>query len=433
VSLRQNIKSTLLTRIFLLTIGVVSSIIYARVLGPELLGQGVLLLIFPPILVKLIGLGFICSLSYLVGKFPEKKREFIGTANTFGVLLAVCSTGILVLGAPYLRDWYYSDSISLDLLIFALCLTPLHVASITFMITARALNKIKELNRYRDVHQALWRFAMVLLLLAYLDWGIWGYILMELILNLVLILSLGRILHQDKLLIFSWNQKRAATMLNYGLRGYMSGVSNKLSLKLDQLVAGALLTDAQVGIYTIALQLAARLMTIANVITFPLLPNVSRLSREKAGEVACRILDLLTIPMLLGITGSIIAAPFFLELAYGADYTSAFIPFALLATGTIFASWTAILGVYFAGTDRPEVKSLEKIGNLTLKAVLLYFLVSSMGIQGAALSQLVVEFIMFSALYWYFKRTAGLNGKRIFTLKISKLKHELKLLRQAKV
>ena len=173
-------------------------------------------------------------------------------------------------------------------------------------------------------------------------------------------------------------------------------------------------------------------MTIANVITFPLLPNIARLSREKASELSCRIIDLLTIPMLAGIGGSILAAPFFIDLAYGTAYSSAFIPFALLAAATLFTSWTAILGVYFTGTGRPGVKSLEKIGNLTLKAVLLYFLVSSMGIQGAALTQLIVEFMMFSGLYWYFKHTAGLNGRRVFTLQISKLKHELKLLRKIK-
>jgi O-antigen/teichoic acid export membrane protein len=432
VGLRENIKNTLFTRVFLLSVGLFSSMVYARILGPAQLGQGVLLLLFPPILVKFLNFGFIGSLPYFVGQEPENQKQYIGAAFTFGVFLSIVVTGLLLITAPKLNTWYYKDSVSTELLTFALLITPLHVALFSFTVATRALNKIKELNQIRDVYQAILRFGLVLLFLWYFDWGVWGYILMEFAVHLVLIFLLGKVLYQEGVLSFHWSRDIAKTMLSYGVRGYWSSVSGKLSLKLDQLVAGAFLTDTQVGIYAISLQLANRLTTISSIVSFPLLPSLSRATLEEASRITSKILNLLLIPMVLGIIAAIGLGDFFIEFAYGASYSDSYIPFIALCIATLPTGWTSIIGIYFFATNRPEVRSVEKMINLCLKALFLFSLVPTFGIIGAAVGTLCVEALLFIIMYRYYKHNGGQTGQSILSLNLQPIKDELRLLRNRK-
>ena len=181
MSFKEKMLHTLSTRVFLLVSGLVTSIIYARLLGPHGFGQGILLLLFPPILIKFMNLGISNSLTYLVGQNPEEKAKYLGTAFTFAIVLSTVSTGLLLLLEEWIFSKFYDSNVPRDLLHIVFLCTPLNVGLFYYRASLKALNKIKEYNLLIDVIPTILRFILTLFFMLELKLGVEGYIYQDIL------------------------------------------------------------------------------------------------------------------------------------------------------------------------------------------------------------------------------------------------------------
>ena len=423
---RENVVNTLFTKIFLLCFGLCSSIIYARVLGPHAFGQGVLLMIFPPIFVKLMNLGVAGSLTYFLGQNPDEKKAFIGTALSFAIPVGLISLFVLLALESYLFHNYYKSDIPRDLLRLVFLFTPLHAFQFYFRVAIKALNRIKEFNLYSEVLPTIIRFFLTILLLGVLQLGVAAYIALEILISLITTLCFARILHKEGVLLLRFDTAKFKLMLHYGLRGFFTNMSAALSSKIDRLVIGGFLSPSAAGIYAIAENLAGKLLIVANSICLPLLPQLSKISRAEATLFANKILNQILLPVAFMIIATVSASPFAIEFIYGKDFATAWQPFFFLALAAQFISLNKVVGAYFVATGRPGIKSLQKAAVLGIRCILLVALVPAYNTVGCGISTFVAECFVFLLTYVYYKRVEELGGTRIFTFSISTLRGELR-------
>jgi len=415
MSLRANILNSLYTKVALLLLGVVSTVIYTRILGPESYGQGILLLLFPPITIHLTSLGIPGSLSYFVGQDPSRAKTVVGTALCFALLQSVLSTLALYALADWLWSAYYDSGVDRDLLLLALSITPFQAAILFFAQVLKAQELIKALNLTRELLPVVLRLAAVIVFVGVLDWGVQGLVIAEVVVSVLIAAIMVVVLHSHGLLTFGFDRKLFGRMLHYGARSYFESLSGAFAPRLDQLLLGALLSASDVGIYAIAQNLAKKLLFVFAAIATPLLPRMARLSKQEAAALARRVLDLMLLPGIGAVVVSVLFFPFVVDVLYGPAFVSAFSPFVPLALSSMFASLVLVVTTYFVSHGRPGVKSLQKLGTLVIHTVVLVSLVPRFGMLGAGLGSLLGQSAAFFGFYAYYKRSASMRGVRVFT------------------
>ena len=104
VTLAWNILTTLSARILILVLTLISSVVLARLLGPEGRGLFALVLLLPGLAMSLALLGFEQANAVYAGVEPERRRALVwqsaAIAGIVGGAIALSSMGFFALGAP---------------------------------------------------------------------------------------------------------------------------------------------------------------------------------------------------------------------------------------------------------------------------------------------------------------------------------------------
>lgn len=176
-------------------------------------------------------------------------------------------------------------------------------------------------------------------------------------------------------------------VLNFG-RG-MAGLSffTMISMQTDVFVLGKLLPSKEVGMYALALSLAQQPMLLfARTIGRVLLPAFAEKQDDKRA-LCSAVLRILKIILLLGVPLVIIAAvgaKTILSVIYGAQYSVAAVPFALLCFAMLFYVQAVVLSQIYMGIGMPYLHRRYVILLASLIICLIYPGIKLFGLAGAA-------------------------------------------------
>lgn len=196
-----------------------------------------------------------------------------------------------------------------------------------------------------------------------------------------------------------------ATAWPFGLVGLMGAVM----INTDILILGWMRSATEVGLYS-ASQRPIQLLYIApSLIATAFFPQLARLaveSKEKFSrlfEQALAVIYLLALPLALG---GIILAKQLIVLLYGADYTSAYISFAILsATLAVVFPATLIGNAVFAHNKQKTFLiyvALGIFGNIILDLLL----IPRWGMNGSSAATLINQIIINIYAWWLMQKTA---------------------------
>lgn len=188
------------------------------------------------------------------------------------------------------------------------------------------------------------------------------------------------------------------------------GILAATSGRLDTFISTRLLSVDQVGLYSAAVQLSAVLPQLVFALATVVAPKLASLdSNEKAITYLKKTQLLVTAMFFVGALLSPLSI-FIIPAIYGTAYTASVTPFIIL----FFAQLIFLLSLpthqaiyyYFS---KPNVISLVTVGQLVITGVAGWFLISSFGILGAALTALVNNLfgLIFPGLWviYQFKRS----------------------------
>lgn len=414
MSLKSNILNTFFTIIAVQVFGVISVIIYARLLGPSNYGAGIMLTIIPPVLIKFLSFGMIDSTTYFVNQNPDEKMAYIGTALSFSIVLSALATALFYLLMPVISANIYKEVIPDDVAVLVLMYVPITVMNYYFKHILLAVQSIKAYNYITVVMASLLNFFLTIFLIALMKLGVKGFILVIIITASIEAIVMGLLLLKNGLLTFTFHGAKFKQMLKFGLKGMIANFSGDIGEKIDRLLIGMFLSLDQVGIYQIALNMSNKLKIFHQSISLPLYPKIASMQKPEAISLTNKLLNMILWPVTAIVVVAGTVSPYFITLLFGEKYHIAFIPFVLLSIGVIFDSLNKVIGYFFLGTGRPGIWSIQKFIDLCINATLLYLLVPVYGIAGGGMAGMMAAFTTYIIMYLSYRRAESITKKIYF-------------------
>ena len=356
----------------------------------------------------LAGLGAFVGLSvqgaagvkYYDTDLPKQElKYFIG--NCF-LVLAVTTALVLMSAVVFRRslsDWLAIETQWLLLSVF--------VSGATFVISMRMgqWQVRKQARNYGafQVSQSLLNMLLSLLVVVYFLQGAAGRIWVLGSIPLVFAVVALFLLYKDDLLGFAWRPGYLREILAFGVPLIPHSAGLFLLSSVDRFIINDKLGLAQVGIYMVAVQLAAAMGLVFDAINNAYVPWLfERLKRNQMEEKKqiVRWTYAYCIALLGVVALAFVIGPPLLILIAGEKYSAAADIIGWLALGQAFNGMYLMVTNYIFYSKRTGLLSLSTITSGLINVGLLLVLISLMGLKGAAVAFAVSMALKF-LLTWF--------------------------------
>jgi O-antigen/teichoic acid export membrane protein len=400
----QKVAETFLTRILLIGIGLITSVIVARILGPEGRGLYAVAATIAALGVQFGNLGLHASNTYYVAQRPDLLSSLMG--NTLVVSFGAGSLGSIVT-LSILSKWPHLVQIEGSLLILALVTIPFGLAYLLFQNLLIGIQDIHSFNRIEVGHRLLTLVLMggVVFLHAANVETLFSAILVALFFSFVWCFRQLKSRFSTRL---SLSFSLFKTHIRYGLKAYVAALFAFLVLRADLLIIQYMLGAEQVGFYSVAVSICDLMYLIPTVIGTILFPKLSAMQdNEDRWAFARKVIWRMGGGMILLSFLIVIFSKPLIYLLYGKDFSSSVPPLVWLTPGIVMLSMNTIFMNYFASMGMPWVTVYSPAFAALLNIGLNIQFVPVLGIVGASLASDIAygAMLMVSLLF--------LRGRRI--------------------
>lgn len=399
----RKVAETFATRVLLIGIGLITSVIVARILGPEGRGLYAVAAAISVIGVQFGNLGLHASNTYYVVKDRSLLPALVG--NTLVVSFAFGGGGAF---AAWILFSLWPDLAPVNgfLLIIALTWVPFGLA---YMLMQNLLLGLQEVRAY-NVVELTTKILSVCLITVVIAFNltsvetVFSAGLVSLFISFLWALYLLKShLHKiplPSLLLFKEN-------IRYGLKAYIAAFFAFLVLRIDLLMVKSILGSEQAGYYSIATTMADMVFMLPVVIGTILFPKLSALSNvRRKWELTKKVLCGVGCLMLV----LVVAAVFLAKPVTGFLYGKAFLPavpaFIWLMPAILLLSLNTIMMNFFASIGMPSIVVYSPGTAALLNIVLNIYLIPVRGCVGAAWSSIAAYGMMLAfSFLWITYRT----------------------------
>lgn len=394
----NKVVETLSTRILLIFLSLVTSILVARTLGPEARGLYALALTIGMIGVQLSNLGLHSSNTFQIAKHPELMPSLLGNSLAvsfiFGNLCAV-TAGVMFYLFPDLAP------IQGLLLFLALSWIPFGLA---FLLTQNLLVGIQEIRTFNKIEliNKVTSILLILLIIA-LNWtsaeSIFSAALAAMIFCFILMTKkLTKHLPRRPHLSFPIFKRN----ISYGIKSYLGSLITFLLLRIDLLMVDRMLGKKETGFYDIAINLSEMVYLFPLVVSMILFPKLCALqdNREK-WKLSKNVGKVLLIVMFLLCGLTALAAHPVVEILYGKAFLPSVSVFIILVISKFIVSINSIYSNFVASVHVPWSMIPFNVFVLSINVILNLILIDQMGVIGAAISS-VISFSLLIPFHYYY-------------------------------
>lgn len=405
----QNMSVQLLGRAASLLLAVATSVILARYLGREKLGEYGAIYSYIGLYSWLATLG----LEQILAREASQRRSQAGsiffTASIVGVSLACAGTGFALLLAP----WFgFSHGMRLLLLFAAvdiMLLPPMSFASIVFQVDLRQWYSVG----FGLFRQALWLVAVILLARggAGFFWVIASRALAGVATASVFLPFCWRKQFLPRPLLFSWAEARQ--LLRFGFPMALTLVSVAMYQRIDQVMLHRMVGDQALGPYVIAVQMAELFGALPIALMGSLLPILSQTAHQEDQfrhylAISYRFL-MVVIFAVCALTAPV--APAIVDLFYGREFraTSGLLTVLIWSEVPLFLSVVLSNALVAKGLQRylPVSTMAGAVTNIVLNLVM----IPRWGALGASWASVMSYCIAGVFLFLIFPLTRGLAAQ----------------------
>jgi O-antigen/teichoic acid export membrane protein len=407
MNLVGNIATTLVTRVAMLALALVSSVLLARLLGPEGLGVFALVLLLPELARTLGLLGVDEANVVYAGLMPESRRAIVGQstiiAGVLGSVIAVAGIAFFALGAPGSQRLVHAP---LWLYVLPLAIVPGALVFDYWGSVIRGMNHIALVNAV----QVGMKVASLMLVLAFVVWlrldvagAVWADTIIHLggVLVMVFLLRHVNVWGRPS---FDWSLWKRT--MRFALPAYLSSMMSYLNYRVDQFIIAALLAPEQIGYYVIAVGLAERLWLLTGAVAGPLLPHLTN-SPKRDPAVAAVVSRHVLVWTGLACFIVFVLSDLLVRLLYSSEFFPSVAPLRWLLPGILTLSVGRVLVAELLAREKIMYTLWVSIGTAVLNIIGNIILIPSMGIAGAALASTVSYTFASAVLVWFYIRETG--------------------------
>ncbi|MEE4255715.1 MAG: oligosaccharide flippase family protein [Bacteroidales bacterium] len=370
------------SNVFSIIAGFLSSIILARVLGPDKYGIFTALVIIPIIVVSLTHLGVRGSAIFHVGKGKFEKNELV--SSIIVLLIFASLLGMLISAIAYFI--YDEPSFSMLMIGLLLLVIPSRLALVYFggiFLGNDEINKANQMNWITN--------GLNLFLIALLVWGL-GYEILGAIISFLvsgtLVSIYGyRMIRKSFRIRLRIHLGILKSLLRLGLLFSVSFFILQLNYRIDILLLEKLKDATEVGIYSIGASVAEQLWQLPLAVGIVVFSRTAN-SKDKAAMaettgILLRIAFLLSIVLAVAIY---FLVPVLVPLIFGDAYMASIRIIQLILPGIIMVVIFRILSGHLAGLGRPEITLYVFLPALVINILLNLLWIPEYGGRGAAMA-----------------------------------------------
>lgn len=404
----RNARLILIADVTILLSNVISSLVGARALGPAGRGDLLVIVLWPPVVAMLAGLGLPTAYRYWMAREPERVSYLFSNAVLYTIVVGVVSVAAADLIVPHVVG-QRSPQVMMLLRIYQV-----NIPAALFLDLMRGL--LEGTRRFGWAGAARMIFFGVQ---AFGFAGLWsmGRLTVATAMMTMIIAQTSSMLLA---LIAVWSQLRPRwqpswvefrNSMHYAVRDYPGGVADFTTLRLDQLVLAAMASNVAIGLYVVAVRLSEMTTLAADAIADALMPEVAASKAENRAELLwARSLRLAIYMHLVLLPPLWLGAPLILKILFGERFVPATGAFRwlLLAAGVWSLGSIVISGL--RGFGYPGLSTLAKFSAAAVTTVGLLVLLPRLGITGAAIASLIGYSVMLIVALFAFvkKRRLGL-------------------------
>jgi len=392
--------------------GIIFSILIARLLGPEGKGTYTLVTLIPMLMISLGNMGINNSAVYFMSKEKENRKAIFITGLKISLLIALSLYAILQLCFAWWHQYY--ENIPEQLFYITIPLVIIILISDFLHFSVLGMGRV-DFFSLTGVLKSLISLG-VFLIAFFMPGNTLTNVLIACVISYLMgIVTECYFLKQTQIFSGKFCERPfpAKQLLRFGGITHIITVSQFMSYRIDQLLIPVFLSSSDLGIYTIAVSLAERILMLPAAIQMALLPRIPDTSLEKGANIVARVLRHLIILNIVIIIVISAAGSFLIHLFFGVDFKSAYIPMLLLLPGIVSISFWKIVGSYFISTNRAVIPAVISVFSVILNLFFNLFLIPRWGIIGAASASTISYSFTGLLIVSVFCRNTGLTFKQI--------------------
>jgi len=404
------VKDTALTtvaNIISIAVGLGTSIIIARTLGPE--GKGIfsLVTLVPVLIVTIINLGVGPTTVAVVAQGRYPLREILG--NNILLAIGIGIVGLFIgLTMTFLLQESVFFGVAQNYLFLSLALTPMYLF---FSYLQNMLVGTKEFKKYNSltILQALATFAFVVVAVWAMDLEIMGAISATLAAAFL-----------TNILLFYWTNKIAGGISFRANRAYLKkissfgaqinfgGILGFLNYRIDMFIISGFLNPVAVGFYSISVTFAERLWLISQAASTVLLQRVAAETDEQARKELTPLVARTTLWLTaLGALLMFFVGPWLVSLLYSLQFLPAVKPLQILLPGIVALSVCRLLANDLAAREKPTPNTYATGVALLVSVILNVLWIPKYGIEGAAWASTISYCVALVIVLFIYCRLTG--------------------------
>ncbi|MDH7596428.1 MAG: flippase [Methanothrix sp.] len=399
--------ATFVTGVINLALGLGTSVILARALGPE--GQGIYALatLLAALIVIFGDLGISPATVYFVAQAEFRRQEILGN----NVLLSLGTGGLGVVAGLvvvlFFRESLFPN-VAAPLLLLALPLVPVELFFSYTQYVLLGIQRVADFNYVRVVQSAV-LMAFIALALLGMKAGVTGAILAGLFAYLVAAILVFRLAVKAAGGVdLKPNPSYIRQATAYGVQAHLSNILGFLNYRVDMFMVNWFLGPAAVGLYTVGVGMVEKLWMTSQAASTVLFPRVAAETNEERRKgltplVARTVLWTTALGALL----LAILSRWIVLLLYSEAFLPAVGALQALLVGIVALSAARVLANDISGRGFPGLNIYTGIAAVTANVALNLLWIPRYGIAGAAWASTVSYMVLFLSTIFFYCRLSG--------------------------
>lgn len=426
----NNSLGNLITKLAIYPISFISSVVVARVLGPEDRGIYSYLLLLISFLLPIFSLGIGGGITYYVSSNQYTPKNVSYSVFLIGFFIGLILITMIIL----LRHTNMLGSVGNNIEIFELVmmLGSVFLNSIFFMLSRILFgdSKFSFLNWISIVQGVLNPF-LLLMLVWLLNIKLHGASLTLFIINFINTCIIIIYICKKYDPVISINYQFLKLCAKYGYKGWLGDMAIKANVRLDQIILGSIAKPAVLGVYSISVLLVELLWILPDAIGPVLFNKIAQQKNDhEKVEISYKINRiLLTVTLLISIVLFFVTLYLLIPYGYGNEYKEAIIPFVILIPGSIIYITAKVVTKTLSGSGLIAATSKATILGSLISIVLYIVLIPLYGMIGAAIASSIGYIAISIACLYQFKRNFSFSVKPFFTFNKKDIKWALSVIK----
>lgn len=402
--------NSVFSKVFLIVLSFINSILINRYLGPELRGEYAIILNLTNIIAVILGFNITSSYPYFLRKYKENISEKI--INTVIIQMFIYLFIIFII---YIIG---SRSSIIDLLLISII--------VQFSNQLDFITIIKNINKRNKLINISGLFQTILLFILYLFTSE----------NIKYVIAVLICFHLTRILLYCWSNKikfslnsnsdlRVKEIIKFSFFPTVTSLLTILNYNMDVIILDFFVGKKDIGLYSLAVTLASMLWIIPDAFK-----DVFFNKTAKNDSILSLVLSIkinIYISLIVIILFTFIGNEF-INLVYGSDFGGSFYVCLILISGTIPMIFFKLISTLYQAIGKQHYSFWILALSVLINFVINILLIPLYGIYGAAISSVFSYLICGLIMMYTFQKIYKIKSKKFFVININDYKSLLKKL-----